>query len=163
MLAKGNLVGIVGVGLVAVDGLCTVRVLCRRDDLGIMAVGLVGLLLARVCAKGVAVGAARPVGLAATDRGRVFKAVELSRRVHLRRLDRVGGFGAARGTIDAHGRAVHGRVFGQSKRVDESTGRRRGRRAKVEDPQNLVRKESEAESVAGLDMTSHVHRSWRAG
>src|SRR5687767_2772060 len=100
MLGEGNLVGIFGIGLVTVDRLCPIRVLCGWDDLGICTRGrrLVGL---RASSRGCTVwcsaveaaielGAAGAVHAWACANGRrVLETVELSRGVHLWRLHRV--------------------------------------------------------------------------
>ncbi len=159
MLAKGDFVGIVGVGLVAVDGLGLVGILGGRHHLGIMGLArlrqaglltLLALLRWLGCA-GAKVGVAR-ASHGVTERRGVFEAVELGRGVHLGRLDRVGCLGAASTAVGRHGLAVHGarRFLGKSKGVEEGTGRGGGRGAKVKDPDNVEHGEEDEAGAGSL-------------
>lgn len=153
MLGEGNFVGIVGVGLVAVDGLGLVRVFRRGDNLGIVAwLGLLRLLallgLALLCVGGSKVGVSSSVER--VGRVGVLEATKLGGRVHLWRLDRVGRLGAA-GAAVAHGLTVHtGRLLGQGKGVEESARGGRGRGAKVKDPDNVEHAEQDEASSGSL-------------
>lgn len=130
MFRKRDLVGVVRVGLVAVDGLSTVWVFCRLGDLGICWLGrwLHGRLEPR-----------RSIGgpVVVEGRRRVLEAVELRRRgVHLRWLMR--GRGLRTATIaTGHGVSVHAGVFLQGERVNVGACDSTWGRSKVEDPQNL--------------------------
>lgn len=156
MLGKGDFVGVIGVGLVAVDGLGLVGILCGRDDLDVVGgladlgcrAGLLKGLLGAACAKVGGSGAGHGV----SERRGVLKAAELGRGVHLRRLDRVGRLGAAGGAVACHGLPRHGAggLFGQGKRVEEGAGGGGWRRAKVEDPDNVEHGEQDEAGSGGL-------------
>ncbi len=157
MLGKGDFVGVFGVGLVAVDGLGLVGVLCGRHHLGVVArlarLGLNRLagLLARLGGAGAKVGVSR-ASHGVANRGGVFKAIELCRCVHLGWLDRVGRLRTASAAIGRHGLAVHGArgLLGEGKGVEESAGRGGGRGAKVKDPDNVEHGEQDKAGAGGL-------------
>lgn len=154
MLGKGDFVGIVGIGVVAVDGLGLVGVLGGRDDLGVMGrlgQGNLGRLLTLLGGAGAKVGGSG-ASHGVAERVAVFEAVELGRGVHLGRLDRVGSFGAAGAAVGSHGLAVHvGRgLLGEGKGIEESTRRGGGRGAKVKDPDNVKHGEQDETGAGGL-------------
>lgn len=106
VLGEGNFVGIIGVRLVAIDGLCTVRVLGRRDYLSVRAWNTLRfhLLVTESVRSNTIAG---PWCGRDTSHGRrVLKAIKLGGCIHLRRLYRSGGLGPAT-TITTHGLAVH--------------------------------------------------------
>lgn len=111
MLRERNFVGIVGVRFVAVDGLGTVGVLCWGYHFGVGTAGGGATLHGAVTKRGRDGG--RPGDARhASDRGRVLKAVQLSRSVHLRRLNRSRSLGPCHATITIDRRPVHGGFLG---------------------------------------------------
>lgn len=149
MLCEGNLVGILRVGIVAVDGLGAVGVFRRGNNLGIVARWFgslrlswrlrLGLLLELLRLAG-AHGRAKRLhvrGSSAADGRRVLKAVELRRGVHLRRCDRMRSFGATSAAVVAHGLLAESRILSERERVDKGSGSRCRGRSKVEDPEDV--------------------------
>jgi hypothetical protein len=168
---EANLVGVVRVRFVAVDGLGAVRVL----DGGVLLLLLLGfhvvlLLLRRRVVVGhaaelgrgrvAALGAGGAAGVPG-DGGRGLEAVELRGCVHLRRLVVDLSFGPDGVAVGDGARGARARVlFVQGVRVDKGAvgGLRLG--AVVEDPYNLSVLGAEA---AGVRAGADLRRSWRGG
>lgn len=160
VLLEADLVGVVGVRLVAVDGLCTIRVL----DALLCRLVLHGSLRVHAakgwCGAIAALGTGGTTGISGDGR-RGFEAVELGRCVHLRLLA-VGDLGLRAVGVavgDGAGRARARVLLVQGVRVDESAVARGRLGSVVEDPYNLRR------SVwFGLVCTGgkSVRRSWKA-
>lgn len=141
MLGERDLIGVVGVRLVAVNSLCAIRILGRRHDLALCwcwRCGGFGTCGGTEAWRGgrVPLGGAQAVH--AADRRRVLEPVELGRGVHLRGLDgcrrRLGRVEAIPGV---HGVARITALLGQGEGIYEGARNSRRRGAKVEDPDNL--------------------------
>lgn len=145
MFGEADLVRVFRVGIVRVDGLCPVRVLGRLRHLTLGAIVIGRRAWTRASAGGskaglgrVALGTWRSTGVSRHG-GRGLEAAQLCGGVHLRGV--VGGHRFGTGTECArHGSAaaVGPRLLlVQRERVDEAAVRGLGRRAEVEDPNNL--------------------------
>ena len=138
MLLEADLVGVVWVRFVAVDGLCAVWIL---DTLfcGLVLGGRLRVHAAESRAGAVAALSACGTAGIAGDGRRGFEAVELGGRVHLRLLA-VGDLGLRAVGVavgDWARRARAGVLLVQSVRVDEGAVARGWLGAIVEDPDNL--------------------------
>lgn len=140
MLLKADLIGVVGIGFVAVNGLGAVRVLDALLDRRLVLGGwCLGAHAAELRNRAVAaLGAWGPAGIAG-DGGRGLEAVQLGRGVHLRLLA-VGdlGLGAVGEAVgDGTRGARAGLLLVQGVRVDKGAVARGRLGAVVEDPDNL--------------------------
>lgn len=88
MLGETDLIGVFGVGLIRIDGLCTVRIFRWLGNLIWCAIvrQVRGGRVAEAGLRGAAVFGARGSAGVARHGGRSLEAIELSGRVHLRGL-----------------------------------------------------------------------------
>lgn len=123
MLGEGDLICIVGVGFVAVDGLCSIGVFGWGNNFSV-AIGSRWLWCWNTGVGEVGRDRRGSGHVHSGNRGRILKAAQLSRSIHLRGLDGVGGFGSAGAAIRIHGRSMNScRLFLKGKGIDKSTGR----------------------------------------